>query len=97
MDQTMLQSIKHAHGKVRAILEEYPETRNSDNLLCLTYWKFVDGVKDLDGIQFATCPEVIRRARQKINERNILLATDPEVLKRRRQGSREMRTGITRF
>lgn len=97
MNKSMLQTIRHTRGKVRAILEEYPDTRNSDNLLCVFYWKLVDEVEDLDGVAFATPPEAIRRARQHINEKGHLLATDPNVLKRRRQNAKEVRTGITRM
>jgi hypothetical protein len=97
MNKSMLQAIKHTRGKVKAILEEYPETRNCDKLLCIMYWKLVDGVKDLDDIQFATSPEVIRRTRQWFNEQGMYLATDPEVLKRRRQKAMEMRAGIAKI
>jgi len=93
----MLKTIKHVKGRVEAILREYPETRNCDKLLCITYWKLIDEVKDLDGIQFATCPEAIRRARQWLNERGQYLATDPEVLKKRRYNAREMRIGVAKI
>lgn len=93
MRQAMLQSIKHTvRNKVRDILSNYPETRNDDRVLCLTYWKEIDRVADLDGIQFATSPEAIRRARQWLNEHGFLLATDPDVLKRRRQSVSEMKS-----
>lgn len=70
---------------VRFLLEAYPETCNNDNLLCVMYWKIIDGIQSLDGIEFATSSEAIRRARQLVNERGIGLATDPDVLKRRKQ------------
>lgn len=97
MNKSMLQAIQHTRGKVRAILEEYPDTRNSDNLLCVYYWRLVDEVEDLDGVAFATPPEAIRRARQYLNEKGFLLATDPDVQKRRRQNAKEMKAGITKI
>lgn len=81
----LLKDLSHKQDKVAFILEHFPETRNSDNLLCVMYWKLVDGAKYVDDIQFATNPEVIRRARQKIqNEHKRFLPTDPEIVKRRR-------------
>lgn len=98
MGKSMLQSIKKStRSKVRDILMEYPETRNSDRLLRLTYWTHIDGVTSLDDLMTATCPESIRRARQWWNERGFLLATDTEVLKRRKQFNKEMKKGITKL
>jgi hypothetical protein len=91
----MLQTIKKTtFKKVQDILSSFPDTRNDDRLLCLTYWKQIDKVEDLDGIQFATTPEAIRRARQLLNAKGILQATNEDVLKRRRKGSNEMKAGI---
>jgi hypothetical protein len=97
MDRSMLQTIKRTRDKVRYILQEDPDTRNSDNLLCAVYWKNVDGVDDLAGLQFATPAEAIRRSRQLLNQQGILLATDPAILEKRRLRAREMRAGITRI
>jgi hypothetical protein len=97
MDKSMLQSIKKTRDKVRMIMEEIPETRNNDNLLCTMFWRHVDEVEDLAGLQFATPAEAIRRSRQLINQAGHLLATDPAVLEKRRQSAREMRAGITRI
>lgn len=97
MDKSMLQSIKRTRDKVKFILEMYPDTRNNDNLLCTVYWKHVDEVEDLGGLQFATPAEAIRRSRQLINQGGQLLATDPDVLHKRRQSAREMRAGISRI
>lgn len=95
MGQAMLKSIKTTvRHKVKDILNQFPDTRNDDRLLCVTYWREVDKVTTLDGVKGATSPEAIRRARQWLNERGFLLATDPEVLRRRRQSSHEMK-GIT--
>lgn len=94
METSILQSLERTKDKVRVILQEYPETRNNDNLLCSIYWREADGVEDLAGVQFATSAEAIRRSRQKINEDGDLLATDPDVLRRRRQLSHEIRRGI---
>lgn len=97
MDKSMLQSIKKTRDKVRFILQEFPDTRNNDNLLCTTYWRHVDEVEDLAGVQFATPAEALRRSRQLLNADGILLATDPQVLEKRRQKAIEMRAGITRI
>lgn len=97
MEQSILQSIKKTKDKVRIILQEYPDTRNNDNLLCSVYWKEADNVSDLAGLQFATPAEAIRRSRQLLNQKGILLATDPEVLLKRKQRAKEMRAGIGRI
>lgn len=93
----ILQDIKHKVDKVRFIMEHFPDARNNDNYLCVQYWKLVDGVKDIDDIIASTKPEVIRRARQKIQESGILLPTDPDVARRRRMQAEEMRAGINQL
>lgn len=97
MSTAILQSIKKTRDKVKFILEMFPETRNNDNLLCRVYWREVDEIDDLDGIQFATAAEAIRRSRQLINADGLLLATDPQILDKRRQKAKEIRVGITRI
>lgn len=96
MDKGIVQSIKKTRDKVKFIMTHYPETRNNDNLLCNVYWREVDEVEDLGGIQFATPAEAIRRSRQLLNAEHLLLATDPQVLEKRRQKAREIRAGITK-
>lgn len=97
VDRDMLQSIKTTKNKVRMIMQEYPETRNNDNLLCSVYWREVDEVNDLAGLQFATPAEAIRRNRQLLNKKGLLLATDPEMLQKRRQAAKEMRAGMAKM
>ncbi|MDR5046759.1 hypothetical protein FNE59_14510 [Bacillus thuringiensis] len=94
MESSYIKALKHTKDKVKFILEKYPDTRNNDNLLCATYWQKIDNVEDIHGIPFATGTEVIRRARQSLNEKGIFLATDPEVLRKRRQCAKEVRAGI---
>lgn len=95
--EDVLQSIKSTRDKVRFILEQFPDTRNNDNLLCSVYWRHVDGAVDLPGVQFATPAEAIRRSRQLLNAKGILLATDPAILKKRRQKAIEIRASISRI
>jgi hypothetical protein len=97
LEKDMLQSIKKTLDKVRFVLQAHPDTRNNDNLLCQVYWREVDGVQDLEGVQFATSAEAIRRSRQLLNERNILIATDLEILKKRKQKAKQMKAGIARI
>jgi hypothetical protein len=94
---SMLQMMKHTKDKVAAILNEWPETRNCDKKLCVSYWKLVDGIQELDQVERATSPEAIRRARQMLNESGRYLATDPDVLKRRRQAYKEVKEGIKKI
>ncbi|MEC1657203.1 hypothetical protein P9D81_20355 [Bacillus haynesii] len=102
MDSSALDSIKKTKDKVRFLLqkypeEKYPEARNNDNLLCSLYWKEADGIEDLAAVQFATSAEAIRRSRQLLNSKGLLLATDPKVLEKRKQKEREMRAGISKI
>ena len=97
MDKSILQDMKKTKDKVQFVLEEFPETRNNDNLLCQVYWREVDDVMDMEGIQFATAAEAIRRSRQLINAQQKLLATDPLILEKRKQRAKEMRAGISRI
>lgn len=94
MSRSMLHELPEIKERVRHILEEYPDSRNDDRLLCVLYWRLVDGAEDLDDVLIATLPEGIRRSRQKLNEAGILLATDPDVLRRRRQLEVAVRQGI---
>jgi hypothetical protein len=90
-----LTNIKTKALKVEYILEHFPETRNNDNYLCNLYWKLVDGIKELDDVIYATSPEVLRRARQKIqNEQGKYLPTDPDVRKKRRIAEIAIRQNI---
>ncbi|CDQ41779.1 hypothetical protein [Virgibacillus salexigens] len=81
----LIQELKHKKEKVAFILEHFPDSRNNDNILCSLYWKLVDKAKTVDDIMHATSPEVIRRARQKIqNDYHLYMPTDEKVLKKRR-------------
>lgn len=97
METSMLQTITKTRDKVKFILDMFPESRNNDNLLCSIYWQKADGVQHLEGLQFATPAEAIRRARQLLNEKGLFLATDPEVLEKRRHRAKEIRKGITKI
>ncbi|MCY8466589.1 hypothetical protein O0R52_21615 (plasmid) [Bacillus halotolerans] len=97
LETTTLDSIKKTKDKVRFILQKYPEARNNDNLLCSLYWREADGIEDLLAVQFATSAEAIRRSRQLLNSKGILLATDPKVLEKRKQKEREMRSGLSKI
>ena len=97
MDSSALDSIKKTKDKVRFLLQKYPEARNNDNLLCSLYWKEADGIEDIAAVQFATSAEAIRRSRQLLNSKGLLLATDPKVLEKRKQKEREMRAGISKI
>ncbi len=93
----LLENMKKTRDKVRFIMENFPETRNNDNLLCQVYWQVVDGVRDLSDIPSATPAEAIRRNRQLLNAKNILLATDPDIIEKRRQKAKEIKMGITKM
>lgn len=91
--------------KVKVILRNYPDTRNSDKLLVEQYWKTWD--KDsiasneygdwvlLSNLIKMTNPNTIIRARQKINEEGEFLATE-EIVKFRRKREKLVRNSITR-
>lgn len=92
--RNILVEIKKKIEKVRFIMENIEETRNDDSLLCLMYWKLVEGAERLEDIVWLTKPEVIRRARQKIQEKGMLLPTNEEVYKRRHLNKKIVRQGI---
>ncbi|ACK98712.1 MULTISPECIES: hypothetical protein [Bacillus] len=94
MESSYIKALKHTKDKVKFVLENYPETRNNDNLLCTTYWRIIDRIEDIHSIQFATGTEVIRRARQSLNEKGLFLATDPKILSKRKRYAKEVRLGI---
>lgn len=94
----MIQELKHKFEKVEFILKHFPEARNNDNYLIYLYWKLVDQCETLEDIMHATSPEVIRRARQKIqNEKGQYKPTDPEIIKRRRIAEKSIREGINKI
>jgi len=85
-----------ARDKVIEILQNYPKTRNNDNLLIFKYWAKFHGIYEdsncyiipKDKIFTLTNPETIIRMRAHIqNDLKILLPTDPAV--RRKRGQRE--------
>ena len=92
--RNILGEIKEKLAKVQFIMENFEETRNDDSLLCLMYWKLVEGAEQLEDILWLTKPEVVRRSRQKIQEKGVLLPTDEEVYKRRRFNERIVKQGI---
>jgi len=93
-------------ASVRALLEEYPESRNDDRYLFVLYWRTVDEIKDssktvisfipFEEIKRATSPETITRARRKIQENGEYLPTDPKVLDIRMKRSEAMRKIMSR-
>jgi hypothetical protein len=84
-----LEKKKSIRQNVEAIMREYPDTRNDDKLLILTYWNLFDKiVKDqmvspIDVLDKATSTESIRRSRQLIQEEGKYPATDETVIGRR--------------
>jgi hypothetical protein len=91
----MIQELKHKFEKVEFILKHFPEARNNDNYLIYLYWRLVDQCETLEDIVHATSPEVIRRARQKIqNELGLYQPTNDKVRKRRRQAEKVIRKHI---
>jgi hypothetical protein len=94
----LLKDFKHKSDKVEFILEHFPEARNNDNYLIYMYWKLVDRCETLDDVLYATAPEVIRRARQKIqNEKGKYVPTDPEVCRKRKIAEKGFREGISKL
>lgn len=79
--QENLAKLKHKNKKVAYILEHFPKARSNDNYLCMIYWKLVDDVKRIDDIETATKAEVIRRARQKIQNQEGKFKPDVKVRK----------------
>lgn len=86
---------KKVRENVLTLLEEVPETRNSDRLLMLKYWERFDEIPfenfAEEFVQRATQPESIRRARQSIQSVGLYVPTDVEVLKNRRMLAEETR------
>lgn len=77
------------YDKIKILLENNPELRNSDKRLMWTIWmnehKASLGYMDYDDFMTATLPEDIRRARQMVvKDWPNLQATDERVRKRRR-------------
>src|SRR5690554_2639492 len=94
---------KSIRDNVRDILEQYPETRNSDKLLILKYWELVDKLPmhSMSRLKEAfvlnsTSTESIRRARQLIQESGEFLPTNDNVVKRRRRREQKMFEAITK-
>jgi hypothetical protein len=103
-EEKVKEKLETVIDRVRAILTEYEEARNSDFLLAILYLRkytelgsfisFIpfDLIKKYDGIF-----ENIRRARQKLNEEGLFLPTDPKVLKRRRRLAEEYRRTLPKL
>lgn len=91
----MLSELKHKSQKVEYILEHFPESRNNDNVLCSIYWRLVEKIENVEDLQFATKAEVLRRARQKIqNDQKKYPPTDESISVRRGIEAEVMRNGI---
>jgi hypothetical protein len=82
-------------ANVKAILTEVPQTRGDDLLLIYYYWRKHDkiriGFEKFKDLFSATCPESIRRSRQKIQAdiNNQHLRPTERVRKKRRANERE--------
>lgn len=85
---------KFVREKVSQLLDDYPETRDSDRTLLLKYWEHVDNI-NLDNIREefvnSTGAESITRARRSVQSAGLFLPTNDEVLKRRRMLADETR------
>ena len=91
-EEELLSKLTTIKDRVRWLLVKYPNSRNSDLYLTILYLRhFTDLGKYIKHIPYALIKkydgifESIRRTRQKIQEKGILLPTDPKVLKRRRK------------
>ena len=87
--------LKDTETCVRYILAHYPETRNNDKLLMLTYWRIIDRIPvppefHKAFLHYATTPETITRARRLIQSQGDYQARD-EVKEMRRRRQRKMR------
>lgn len=92
---TVASRAKKVKENVLTLLEEIPDTRNSDRLLMIKYWERFDEISfdnfSEEFIQKATQPESIRRSRQSIQAAGLFIPTDIEVLKSRRMLAEETR------
>lgn len=74
--------MKNVRKNVEAILRVFPEARDNDRFLLLTYWKYIDRI-DFDRFEesflngSATNPETIRRSRQMVQANGLYPATKP--------------------
>jgi len=93
------------YDTVKAILEKYPESRDSDKLLMFMVWSKViyntptgyDSLQiDLNTIERLPSPETIRRSRQKIQELNEGLRGSKLVTKLRKKVEAQKGTHIYR-
>lgn len=86
----MARSIKE---KTEYVLDQYPDSRNSDKLLVELYWKTWDAQHIatneagswvlLERVIYMTSPDSITRCRRKFQEEGMYPATDPVVIERR--------------
>ena len=76
------------YDKVKTILENYPDTRNSDKKLIWEFWVqemvVFSGFLSFENFIKATSPESIRRARQKIQQLYPELGPTSELVRKRR-------------
>jgi hypothetical protein len=73
-------------AKVRALLEEFPDSRNDDTLLICLYLEKCESLTTVRGIRINSKRinfESIRRGRQLIQQKGDLLPTDETVRRRR--------------
>jgi hypothetical protein len=88
--------------KIMEIYRKDPNVANDDRLLILAFWREYDGLKDVLGDKYpdfcdwwakqATKPESIRRSRQSLTERKIMLP------KKKTADNREaMRSGYWKY
>ncbi|MFL1677608.1 MULTISPECIES: nucleotide excision repair endonuclease [Bacillales] len=64
--------------KVEYILQHYPETRVTDRLLVLTYWRHFDNITKIDDCVKATSSETITRLRRLLNENGKYVVSDED-------------------
>jgi len=81
------------YDKIKNILENYPDTRNSDKKLIWKFWEiegsldfgdaYGEFIKECEFLK-ATSPESIRRARQKIQQLHPELGPTSDQVRKRR-------------
>ena len=77
----IIEEIKHVQGVIEYLLSHYPEFRDSDNKLIAQVWFLQLMDKNMTAVDFLkhigyndlVNPESIRRSRQLLQQRNVLL------------------------
>lgn len=85
---TYAQQARKIKENVLTLLEEVPETRNSDKLLFVTYWERFDSIAFNQAFPYrflseGTNPETISRARRSIQATGLYPPTEEAILTRR--------------